>query len=414
MPVATDLRKQRADIIMKARAMVNAADFDAERSVEVDRMFADADALQARIKQAERAEQMAVELGQEIARDADRTGTNLRDAGDARERAKAQERRLFVAYALGDLSRLSSEDTEVLAKRMRVAPQAAGSIGTNTAGGYTVSPDFMRELLIAQKAWDGVRQVARVVGTDTGVDLPWPTMDDTANVATIVGENTAGAAGTDLVFGSKTLKSWTYRSGYLPISIELLQDSAFDFDTLVRDALAVRFGRGQNAHFTTGNGTSQPEGIAVGGALGKTGTTGQTTSVITDDLIDLEHSVDPAYRQGSVFMMHDSSFKVVKKLKDSQNRPLFLPGFESNAVDTILGYPVVINQDVASMAANAKSIFFGNFRNYVIRDVMELRITRLNERFAENGQVAWIAFQRTDGRLVSAASPIKWYANSGT
>ncbi|MDB5380229.1 MAG: putative rane protein [Rubritepida sp.] len=404
--LAKKLRGDRGKLIINAREILNKADCTPEQMAEADRMMGEADGLMTRIDGIEKADKMAADLAEAQAEVAGERGV---PQGQVQQEAEAERRRI-VAYITGDQSKLTDDDRRVMAKRI----QGAGAVGTPGAGGYTVAPEFMRDLLIAQKAFGGMRAAGREIKTDTGVDLPWPTMDDTANVATIVAENTAGAAGTDLGFGSKTLKSWTYRSGYLPISIELLQDSAFDFDTLIRDALAGRFARGQNPHFTTGNGTTQPEGIITGAALGRTGTTGQTGSIITDDLIELEHSVDPAYRQGSSFMMHDTSFKVVKKLKDAQNRPLFLPGFTVGAADTILGYPVRINQDMPVMAANAKSALFGNLSNYVIRDVLGLRVTRLNERFAENGQIAFIAFQRTDGRLVSAATPVRWYANSAT
>lgn len=413
MAIATALRTQRADILMKAKAIVNAATYTPEDGAKVDAMFAEADAIQARIEQAERADLLTADLDTEIARIADNTGVRLGVAADAAAAAKALEKRLFLSFALGNPAMLSDADRAIMAARERAAIQAAGTTQTPASGGYTIAPDFMAEMLIAQAAYGGMRAVSRSVPTTTGVDMPWPTMDDTANVATIVGENTAGVAGTDLAFGSKTLKAWMYRSGYLAIPLELLQDSAFDFDTLVRDALARRFAKGQNAHFTTGDGTTQPQGIAVGAALGKTGATGQTLTVTPDDLLDLEHSVDPTYRPGSRFMMRDASVKVIRKLKDLEGRPLFMPSYANGGgADTILGYPVTSNEDVAAMAANAKSIFFGNFVNYVIRDVMAMRVTRLNEAFAINGQVAFIAFQRTDGRLVSAAAPIKWYANS--
>lgn len=404
--LAKKLRGERGKLILDARAILNADGCTPEQMAEADRMMAESDALMTRIEAIERNDRLAAELAEQQGQTAEERGVPRAQVEQDRE----VERRRFLAYVTGNFSRLTDEDRRVMATRI----SAAGSVGSPAGGGYTVAPDFMRDLLVAQKAFGGMRQAARVIATDTGVDLPWPTLDDTSNVATIVAENTAGVAGTDLSFGSKTLKAWTYRSGYLPISIELLQDSAFDFDALIRDALAARFARGQNAHFTNGNGTTQPEGVITGAANGRTGTTGQTTSIITDDLIELEHSVDPAYRPGSSFMMHDTSFKVIKKLKDSQNRPLFLPGFTVGAADTILGYPARIDQDVPVMAANAKSVVFGNLGNYVIRDVLGFRVTRLNERFAENGQVAFIAFQRTDGRLVSAAAPVKYYTNSAT
>jgi HK97 family phage major capsid protein len=417
MSVAKDLRAKRAKLVNDARALIALPDLTAEQEGQFDTMMAEADRLMGVIEKAERADAVASDLSQERDLVRDVTGKSQQQQADESDR----EKRLLKAWMLRDFQGLTDADRVEMQRRTKADPnfQGAGSVGTNTAGGYTVAPDFMRELLIAQKAFGGMRAVARVIPTMTGVDLPWPTMDDTSNVATIVGENTSGAAGTDLAFGSKTLKAWTYRSGFLTISIELMQDSAFDFDTLIRDALALRFARGQNAHFTTGNGTTQPEGILTGGVVGKTGTTGQTTSVIYDDLIDLVHAIDPAYRTPDcAWMMNDLSIRNLRKLKDTTGEPLWQDidntAMVSGVPGRLLGYPVVVNQDFPVMAANAKSIAFGQWRNYMVRDVMALRIQRLDERFAENGQVGFVAFQRTDGRLVSAGQPIKWYANSAT
>jgi HK97 family phage major capsid protein len=414
-----ELRAERARIATNAQAVYTAiAAPTAEDNATFDAALAEVDRLQAQIERAERAETLTAELAVQQRQTADEQHISADQVADNVRR----EKRLLVAWLTGNRAGLSAADAEALTRRGELGRgfENAGAIGTAGAGGYTVAPDFMRELLIAEKAFGGMRAAARVLSTDTGVDLPWPTMDDTANVATIVGENTAGAAGTDLAFGSKTLKCWTYRSGYLPISIELLQDSAFDFDSLIRNALAIRFARGQNAHFTGGNGTTQPQGIALAAsaAVGKQGIAGQTVTVITDDLVDLEHSIDPAYRPGSIFMMHDTTVQALRKMKDSTGRPLWQvqddPAMAGTAGATINGYRYVVNQDMPVMAASALSIAFGNFQNYIIRDVLGLRVTRLNERFAENGQIAFIAFQRTDGRLVSAGAPLKFYKNSAT
>jgi HK97 family phage major capsid protein len=126
--------------------------------------------------------------------------------------------------------------------------------------------------------------------------------------------------------------------------------------------------------------------------------------VIYDDLVDLEHSVDPAYRgmPGVGFMMHDSSLKVVRKIKDSNSRPIFVPGYEQGnpggAPDRLLNRPIFINQDIATMAANAKSILFGALKKYRIRDVMDLTLFRMTDSaFTLNGQVGFVAFMRSGG-----------------
>jgi HK97 family phage major capsid protein len=170
-----------------------------------------------------------------------------------------------------------------------------------------------------------------------------------------------------------------------------------------------------NNHFTVGTGSSNPNGVVVAATVGKTGTTGQTVSIVYADLVDLEHSVDPNYRQGAKWMMNDSSLKVLKKLVDTQGRPLWMPGLVTGAPDTILGYGFVINNDMATMATSGKSVLFGDFSKYIIRDVADVSLLRLDERFAEFHQVAFLAFSRHDGDLLDAGThPIKYYANSAT
>jgi HK97 family phage major capsid protein len=230
-------------------------------------------------------------------------------------------------------------------------------------------------------------------------------------------ENTEVAA-QDVTFGQVVLKAFKYSSKIVLVSMEILQDSFFDVGTILRDLLAERIGRITNTHFTTGTGSGQPQGVVTASGLGKTGASGQTTSIIQEDLIDLEHSVDPLYRPNCRYMLADSSLKVIKKLKDSTGRWLFQPNNEaglaaSNQRPTINGYPYEINQDVAAMTASAKSVLFGDFNRYVVRDVREFSLLRLEERYAEKGQVGFIAFTRSDGRAINAAA-LKHYINAAS
>nr|BDD44896.1 hypothetical protein 3 [bacterium] len=132
-------------------------------------------------------------------------------------------------------------------------------------------------------------------------------------------------------------------------------------------------------------------------------------------MFDLKHSVDVAYRENSEWMFNDNTLKAISKLKDADGRPLWQPSLTAGAPDLILGKPFVINTDIADMAANAKSILFGDFSSYFIRDVMDLTIFRLSEKYIESGQIGFIAYSRHDGLLADAGTgPVKHYANSAT
>lgn len=295
-----------------------------------------------------------------------------------------------------------------------VAIRNAMSTTTAAEGGYTVPSEIAAMVIDKLKAYGGMREVATILPTSTGVDMNWPTSDGTADVGEIVGQNTAANAG-DIVFGTIGLKPFYYTSKKIALPLELIQDSAIDVIAYVIDRLGTRIARIQNTHFTTGGGTTVPDGVIPKAGTGKTGTTGQTLTVIYDDLVDLKHSVNRAYRRNARFMLNDLSVAVVSKIKDTTGRPIWTPSLTDGAPDMLLGHPVAINDDVAVMAANAKSIAFGDFSKYTIRDVQgTTRIQRFDDSaFALANQVGFCGWTRSGGNLLDTAA-VKVYVNSAT
>lgn len=324
------------------------------------------------------------------------------------------------AYLTGGMQALNEAQRAELHARVTPDIRAAMSTGTSAEGGYTVAAEYARTLEEAMRAYSGMMEASTILNTATGAAMNFPTADATAETGEIVGENTAATTG-ETTFGNTSLAVYKYSSKKIALPFELLQDSFLDIEAYVQGLLAMRLGRIVNTHTTVGTGVSQPRGIVTGSALGRTGVAGQTLSVTYDDLVDLEHSVNRAYRQGAGvgFMMADSSLKVVRKIKDSNGRPIFVPGYEQGnpggAPDRLLNRPIVINDDVPVMAANAKSILFGELKKYVIRRVMDLTLFRMTDSaFTLNGQVGFVAFQRMGGNLIDAGGAVKHYANSAT
>jgi HK97 family phage major capsid protein len=295
-----------------------------------------------------------------------------------------------------------------------VAIRNAMSTTTAAEGGYTVPTEIASMVIDKLKTYGGMREVSSVITTSTGVAMNWPTSDGTADVGAIVGQNTAVNAA-DITFGTIGLNTFYYTSNKIALPLELITDSAIDVVGYVVDRLATRIARIQNTHFTTGAGTTLPDGVVPKAAVGKTGTTGQTLTVIYEDLVDLKHSVNRAYRSGAKFMMNDLSVAVVSKLKDTTGRPIWVPAVTVGAPDTLLGHAMVINDDVAVMAANAKSILFGDFSKYTIRDVAgTTRMQRFDDSaFALSNQVGFCGWQRSGGNLLDVAA-VRHYANSAT
>ena len=300
-----------------------------------------------------------------------------------------------------------------------LAIRNAMSTTTPAEGGYTVPSEIAALVIDQMKAYGGMRQVAQIITTAGGNALNFPASDGTAEVGEIVAEN-IGASALDISFGTVAVNPYKYSSKKIALPVELIQDSVIDVVGFVTNRLATRLARITNSHYTVGTGISQPAGVITRAGTGKTGLTGQTLGVTYDDLVDLIHSINVAYRTpASRFMLNDLSLAVLRKLKDTTGRPIWNPGDNEGIADgipgTICGYAYTVNNDMAVMAANARSIAFGDFSQYIIRDVANSTSLRRfdDSAFALNGQVGFCGWQRTGGNLVDT-SAVKVYVNSAT
>ena len=295
--------------------------------------------------------------------------------------------------------------------------------GTPSAGGFLVPSIVYPYLVDRLKFYSVVATIARVIETDGGQPIGVGTTDDTTNPSTLLAESTLSPT-LDFTFGLTTLTSFKFTSGIVPVSFEILQDSAVDLASMILDLFAKRLGRGQNTFFTTGTSTAQPQGVVTGASLGFLLPVGNTTQLTYAGLVQLYSSLDQAYRSSPncAFMMNDNTLLAIKLLVDNaagSNRPLWLPDtipqpLGSPFHGTLLGKPVLVNPDMANMAANAKPVIFGDFGQYAIRMVRGAAMTQLNDSaYSSKGQNAWIMFSRADGRVLIQAA-IKYLQNSAT
>lgn len=268
--------------------------------------------------------------------------------------------------------------------------------GTDASGGYLVPELFRSQVVETLKEFGGVREVANVITTASGQNLEWPTFDGTAQLGEIVAENTQ-VTELDPAFGTNSLDSYLYSTKLVRVPIQLMQDSAFSMTDFLSRALAERVARITNQHYTTGTGTGQPDGIATSPTVGVTAASG--TAITSDEIIDLVHSVDLAYRANGRFMLSDAVLADIRKLKDSNGAYIWQPSMQAGVPSSLFGYPVTINQDMdQSLAVNDIAVLFGDFRRgYVIRDVSSFELLVLRERYADFHQVGFLGFLRTDG-----------------
>ncbi len=290
--------------------------------------------------------------------------------------------------------------------------RAALSPNTGGAGAYLIPPEtLIRELEINLLYYGGVRQVAETMTTESGERMSWPTVDDTANKGRRLGASApigtggqpASTGANDPTAGKVFWDAYKYTSDAVLVPFELLQDSAFNLAQVLGELLGIRLGRITNDEYTTGSGASMPKGLVTAATAF---TAASSAALIADDFLGLYHSVDPAYRINAGFMMHDNTILAARKLKDGLGQYLWQPGLQQGRPDMLLGEDVTVNQSMdSSIASGKKTVLFGELYKYKIRRVQGMRLYRLEERYRDNDQDAFLAFLREDGNLLTAGTP---------
>ena len=277
------------------------------------------------------------------------------------------------------------------------------------SGGYTIGETLVTSLEMAMLAYGSVAQAAEVIRTATAEPLRWPTANDTSNTGEQLGESVSIGSSVEPTFASVIWNAYKFSSKPILVPFEFLRDNVVNFGSVIGGMLGERLGRIQNTKFTTGSGAATPKGIVTCSSLGVTAAS--ATAIAFDELIDLEHSLDPSRRMlpGVGYMFHDSILKALRKLKDGEGQYLWQSGANTGAPDTLNRYPYFINQDMQSSVATAtKTVLFGQLSAYKIRQVGDIRLYRLEERYRDLDQTGFVAFIESDGNLLNAGdNPVK-------
>jgi HK97 family phage major capsid protein len=281
-----------------------------------------------------------------------------------------------------------------------------------STGGALVPGTYIQNLEVNMLAFGGVLQVAETITTDRGDRMTWPTADDTSNIGEQVGENVnidnSNAGGPNPAFAQVFWDAYTYSSKAILVPFSLLQDSFTDLPTVLGQMQGERLGRILASKFTTGSGANTPKGIITAATLGVTAAS--ATAITFDEVMNLEHSIDPAYRTNAGYMCHDNVFLALRKLKDSQGQYLWQNGIDTGSPDRLNGHPLTISMEMASsVATTAKTLLFGQLSKYKVRRVGSVRLYRLEERYRDKDQDGFIALLRADGNLLTAGTaPVKY------
>lgn len=269
--------------------------------------------------------------------------------------------------------------------------------GVDTEGGYLVPDEFEKTLVTSLRQKNVIRDHAHVFTTNSGSHkIPIVT---TRGTASWVDEEGAIPEGDD-VFGQQQIGA--HKVGTLiKVSEELLNDSAFDLESYFATEFTRRIGDKEEEAFLTGDGQGKPLGILAetGGAeIGVT--TASATAITADEIINLFYSLEAPYRKNAIWILNDSTIAAVRKLKDTTGQYLWQPALHEGGHETLLGKKIYTSPFVPELAAGAKTVAFGDFSFYWIGDRQGVTFRRLNERYADTGQVGFLATKRLDGKLI--------------
>lgn len=289
------------------------------------------------------------------------------------------------------------------------APSNAQSAGSDPAGGYMIPQEFRQKLVEVRKSFGGLAAEVDSFSTGNGSFVEYPSLDDTANSGQITAEGSAVSGGADLTFGTITLGAFRYTSSGagnapLKVSVELLQDAAFDVEGLVARKLGERIARKQAVDWVNGAGTTLPFGIA------RAALTPDTTLVAGNvltyaQLLAIETALDPAYEDSAKWVMNKTSWQAVKGVVDSTGRPLVTQTSDASMggrpQKVLLGYPVVIDQAFGNNSTlSTMWAVLGDLREaYVIRRVQDTVIVVNPYSSAASGQVEFTAWERADANV---------------
>ena len=281
--------------------------------------------------------------------------------------------------------------------RKRGGVQDALKIGTDSEGGYLVPDEFEHTLISALEEENIIRKFAHVFTTSSGAHKI-PIVSTRGSASWVDEEGTIQSD--DDAFGQQLIGAHKVAT-LMKVSEELLADSAFDLESYIKKEFARRIGNAEEEAFLTGDGKNKPTGILDTTSGAQLGVTAAAEAAITaDEIIDLFYSLRSPYRKKAIWVLNDSTIKLIRKLKDQNGQYLWQPALRDGEFDTILGKRIYTSPFAPVAAAGARTIAFGDFSYYWIGDRQGISFKRLNEKYAETGQVGFLATKRVDGKLI--------------
>lgn len=286
----------------------------------------------------------------------------------------------------------------------------AMSTAVNADGGFLVAPQMADTIRAVLQSAASIRSVANVVTVESS---SYDVLIDRAEAGAGWATEIAAATETATPVIERITIPLNELSALPKASQRLLDDSAFDVEAWLAGRIAEKFIRAEAAAFVSGNGIDKPRGfldysktantIWTWGNIGYVPGGSAATIATTDPLVDLVYALGAQYRAGATFVMNSKTTGTVRKLKDADGRYLWSDGFGAGEPARLLGYPVLVAEDMPDIAANSFPIAFGNFTSgYTIAERPDLRILR--DPFSAKPHVLFYASKRVGGAVSDFAA----------
>ena len=285
------------------------------------------------------------------------------------------------------------------AKHEVMTPEVKNALreGVDTEGGYLVPDTFEKTLVQALGHENVIRAHAHVFKTTSGSHkIPVVTAKGTASWIDESGTIPDG----DDVFGQQLIGAHKVGT-IIKVSEELLNDSAFDLESYFATEFSRRIGNKEEDAFFNGDGLNKPLGLLANNGGAEVGVTAASETAITaDEIINLFYSLEAPYRKNAVWIFNDATIAAIRKLKDGNGQYLWQKALHEGDHETLLGKRIYTSPYMPEIAAGKKTVLFGDLKFYWVGDRQGVSFKRLNERYADSGQIGFLATKRVDGKLV--------------
>ena len=371
MATLNELRTARTKLLLDAQKLVAKKDVTKEERAQAHAMLADVDLLDGDIAIEDRLAKAQAE--ERAVQSAGRPPREQPGAAHTEENRAAQKK-AFVNYML------NGEKRDLL---------------TGSTGAAIIPTGFRDSITEAAKLWGQLAISVKQMPTDTGEPMRIPLANDTGNAFTLLGEAQPATEADPAITGviSQVDK---FQSGLVKVSVEMLNDSAFDLDGWLRSEFGKRYWRGISAAITNGSSTGNVQAITSVAVAGVT--TGTNVGPVYEDMAAAYGALESAYIPGASWVMSSNTRAYFLGQLDNYGRPLYVPNVNSDNLDKILGIPVVINQFSPNIAPGSTPILLGNLQEaYTFRQAGEIEVMRLQERFMDTYEVGFLGFARISG-----------------